>query len=613
MLLGLAALLGYVHLLAAQFPPEPSGVTVVRSRRRSGVTISFKETYICETTPGVRAYSGYVNLPASLLGTSYNISTFFWYFEARDDPQNAPLAMYLAGGPGQSSMYAVTGQGGPCYVNRDSKTTRLNPWSWNNKVNVLYVDQPVQTGFSYDTLVTGILKQVSDAPMGGVSPYGIYEAQAFDSDTPFTSNSTLLYGRIPSQVPTQTASTTQQIVPQIYQFTQTWINEFPKYRTRNKKISLWTHSAGGQYGPAIFAYFDRQNEKIKRSRESQPNQCDCEGNTILELDTLGLLNAGIDNMNGMSPQYAHNNTYGLQVISDTTYLEILNNIAKPGGCKEQALKCRNLANQLDPQGLGNNKQVNQACSGALIWCFININGFNFANSARSAYDISQLLANPFPYGYTAGYFNQQNVQKDLGVSVNFTAYSNLVEAAFFRTGDAIRGNMSNLNYVLERGLKVAMVYGDRDYRCNWLGGEETSLQAEYSGAQRFRDSGYEWIVTNSSYVGGLVRQAGRFSFSRVFKAGHYVHAQQPETVYRIFNRAIFNADIATGTVSASRNPEYRTRGPKSSFGIKNVLLPSGKQECSTWQVGMSCSQGQIAALKDGTGRVSDYLAVQPAS
>lgn len=51
----------------AQFPPKPEGVTVLKSKFHENVTISFKEPGICETTPGVRSFSGYVHLPPGFL------------------------------------------------------------------------------------------------------------------------------------------------------------------------------------------------------------------------------------------------------------------------------------------------------------------------------------------------------------------------------------------------------------------------------------------------------------------------------------------------------------------------------------------------------------------
>ena len=46
---------------------------------------------ICETTPGVKSYSGYVELENS-------INVFFWFIEARKDPSKAPLTLWLNGG-----------------------------------------------------------------------------------------------------------------------------------------------------------------------------------------------------------------------------------------------------------------------------------------------------------------------------------------------------------------------------------------------------------------------------------------------------------------------------------------------------------------------------------
>lgn len=143
----------------AQFPPTPQGITVLDSHLEEGVKISYKETDLCETTEGVKNYAGYIHLPADSLANlgvvnqSYQINTFFWFFESRKDPSNAPLAIWMNGGPGSSSLLGLLQENGPCRVNADSNSTYLNQWSWNNEVNMLYVEQPVQVGLSYDELV----------------------------------------------------------------------------------------------------------------------------------------------------------------------------------------------------------------------------------------------------------------------------------------------------------------------------------------------------------------------------------------------------------------------------------------------------------------------------
>ncbi len=106
----------------------------------------------------------------------YNVSMFYWYFEAREDPQNAPTAIYLAGGPGESSILGMVVDGGPCYVNPDSNSTVENSASMNTRVNMIFVDQPVGAGFSYDELV----KSTLDLTFNGAPPKELTGAVAFD-------------------------------------------------------------------------------------------------------------------------------------------------------------------------------------------------------------------------------------------------------------------------------------------------------------------------------------------------------------------------------------------------------------------------------------------------
>lgn len=86
----------------------------------------------------MKSYAGYIKLPPGTLEDvgqeqDFEINTFFWFFEAKEDPENAPLSIWMNGGPGSSSMPGLFNENGPCYINSDSNSTRPSEWSWNNK------------------------------------------------------------------------------------------------------------------------------------------------------------------------------------------------------------------------------------------------------------------------------------------------------------------------------------------------------------------------------------------------------------------------------------------------------------------------------------------------
>ncbi|KUJ13683.1 alpha/beta-hydrolase [Mollisia scopiformis] len=75
---------------------------------------------------------------------------FYWYHPARHVPaKDAPLLVWLDGGPGASSTIGMLMLHGPCLLDMKNQTTRFNPDSWTEFFNVIYLDQPAGTGFSY--------------------------------------------------------------------------------------------------------------------------------------------------------------------------------------------------------------------------------------------------------------------------------------------------------------------------------------------------------------------------------------------------------------------------------------------------------------------------------
>lgn len=81
---------------------------------------------------------------------SLNQSLFFWHFDRVEELQpyeTDKTLIWLNGGPGCSSLDGALIELGPYRLNSDG-SLRLNAGSWNQKLNLLFLDQPVGTGFS---------------------------------------------------------------------------------------------------------------------------------------------------------------------------------------------------------------------------------------------------------------------------------------------------------------------------------------------------------------------------------------------------------------------------------------------------------------------------------
>jgi carboxypeptidase C (cathepsin A) len=207
------------------------------------------------------------------------MNMFFWFFESRNKPKDAPLAMWLNGGPGCSSLIGLFQENGPCRVPSGASAPELNPYSWSNYANMLYVDQPIGTGFSY-----------------GVDH----------------------------------ANSTKKAASYVWKLLQAFYTAFPDYKSR--EFGLFTESYGGHYGPEFSAYFQQQNAKIDAGK--------LKGEKI-NIVALGINNAWTDLsiLAKSYVDYGYNNTYK-KLISEADYTTLMDQYTNV--CAPAAAKCKGL-------------------------------------------------------------------------------------------------------------------------------------------------------------------------------------------------------------------------------------------------------------------------------
>ena len=63
-------------------------------------------------------------------------------------PETAPVVVWLQGGPGATSLYGLFEENGPFYVKKE-RGLKMRTHYWSQLMHVVYIDNPVGTGFSF--------------------------------------------------------------------------------------------------------------------------------------------------------------------------------------------------------------------------------------------------------------------------------------------------------------------------------------------------------------------------------------------------------------------------------------------------------------------------------
>jgi carboxypeptidase C (cathepsin A) len=502
----------------------------------AGVNVRYKQVPpgICELDPNVKSYSGYADI-------AHDKHIFFWFFEARNQkPSDAPLTVWINGGPGSSSMIGLFQENGPCRLDAQGNVYN-NPYSWSNVSNMLFIDQPAGTGHSYAIPVPGYslpnpsygdLVQLPDTTCPE------YVAQYGTCGT-YSKNDPALYD-----------NSTDAAAPNFWKTLQGFMGVFPQYSRNSFHFS--TESYGGHYGPVFNEYIEQQNAKNLKNAKK------------IKLESVLIGNGWYDNAIGNEAYYNFTawpgNTYDYDPFNASIKAEMYLGLFGPGNCVDQTKACNAPGS------------TNSQCRNADEFCY-HVTAYYDDILTRDDYDVRELYPDPFPPSYELAYLNTPKVQAAIGAVVNFTDGSNLVNEGFRDTGDDARemNTIEDLRALLEQDVRVFLYAGDADFICNWIGNE---IVADIVGSnwKNWHKAGYANISSADGIVHGQVKQAGKFAFARIFESGHEVPFYQPLVSLEIFERTITGKDVETGEkiVGGGR---YFTKGTaKSEFREGNATM-----------------------------------------
>lgn len=199
--------------ICGQFIPFPSDLTTTKGY--AGFNVRWKEVPAgtCELDSKVKSYAGYVDV-------AEDKHIHFVFYEARNrDPSKAPLTSWINGGPGSSSMIGQFQELGPCGVDSNGVVFN-NPYSWSDKSNMIFIDQPAQVGFSYSIPVPGVL----NASTGDIEVLSNSSCPPADADS---------CGTFSDPNVNDTETTTAAVAPAFWATLQGFMGAFPQYSRRS--------------------------------------------------------------------------------------------------------------------------------------------------------------------------------------------------------------------------------------------------------------------------------------------------------------------------------------------------------------------------------------------
>lgn len=370
---------------------------------------------------------------------------FFWLFNSRTSPDTDPLVFWLTGGPGCSSELAIFYENGPYTIN-DNLTLKRNDYSWNQNANLVFIDQPVGTGFSH------------------------------------------------AKNPTHYARNEKMVSENFYRFLIKFLAKFPQFKKR--ALFITGESYAGHYIPAITDFIVNHPDED------------------INIAGMAIGNGWVDPYD-QYPAYAEFSKEN-NLISSIHYY----------GLKAAMKVCQGLIKLgIWPVALYECQLASTSVLGFPLFPKFNV------------YDIRQRCENPplcYNFSNMERFIEREDVRNELGVGNRSWNSCNMIVHTFM-LGDWVTNLQNSVINVLNHGVKVLVYSGDKDWICNWRGGEAWTHSLQWSKKDNFNKQEYQKWKAGTD-IGGEFKNVDNFTFLRVYDAGHMVPMDQPAFSLEMLNQ-----------------------------------------------------------------------------
>ncbi|KAL2850652.1 Alpha/Beta hydrolase protein [Aspergillus pseudoustus] len=402
---------------------------------------------------------------------------FYWMIRSMDNPTEAPVLIWLSGGPGGASTYAALTEVGPCWVNITDNSTYHNPYSWAQHANLLIIDQPAGVGFS---------KESSD--------------------------------------PAHRVTTLDQAAYDFNEFLHTFFTEiFPDLQ--HNGLHLASESYGGRWGPAFLHHILALQNVRAEQAVTNP------------IKSLILVNAVIGTLGGLLS--TANYEFGCTGHGVATRLGLGYNETVCSALQELGPECEKYAEICERENdLTICKDASQFCEGR-IGPLAKLPGVSPYNVEKACSDTENLCLDNL--AATEAFFNKREVQHMLGYdNYQYGVINHDITTSFDESGSTTQSVLREVVDLLQHTpVRLLVMNGDLDALVITAGQKRIFDNIPWRGQLEYRQQPWkDWHYTDASgerQHGGQVKGSSKLRFVSFQKAGHMVPGDQPEAALAVLN------------------------------------------------------------------------------